>query len=108
MFHHFSIFHARNFWPDYVVGSDPYDFADVILMQLDTGQIYSRCLHFSPMYGHVWWEMNGNDITEPYWTIILSSQFKIAPVLQTDHHDAQDRPVYRGRFGRHPALRRWS
>lgn len=40
----------RNFWPDYVVGSDPYDFADVILMQLD-------------------------------------------------------RPVYRGRFGRHPALR---
>jgi len=66
MFHHFSIFHARNFWPDYVVGSDPYDFADVILMQLDTGQIYSRCLHFSPMYGHVWWEMNGNDITEPY------------------------------------------
>ena len=66
MFHHFSIFHARNFWPDYVVGSDPSDFADVILMQLDTGQIYSRCLHFSPMYGHVWWEMNGNDITEPY------------------------------------------
>lgn len=40
----------RNLWPDYVVGSDPYEFADVILIQLD-------------------------------------------------------RPVYRGRFGRHPAVR---
>ena len=37
--HHFSIFHARNLWPDYVVGSDPYEFADVILIQLDAGQM---------------------------------------------------------------------